>query len=74
MNLMKKSCEKILVYNILYKILIDSKLLRVRVDKTDRLTRVYDRTRDLALFGSEKYDSIYNRIIYLTGVKKGYYK
>ena len=71
---MKKSCEKILVYNILYKILIDSKLLRVRVDKTDRLTRVYDRTRNLALFGSENYDSIYNRIIYLTGVKKGYYK
>ena len=71
---MKKSCEKILVYNILYKILIDSKLLRVRVDKTDRLTRVYDRTRNLALFGSEKYDSIYNSIIYLTGVKKGYYK
>ena len=37
----------------------------------DAFIRVYDRTRYLVLFGSEKYDSIYNRIRYLIGVKSG---
>ena len=58
----KKSYENILVYDILYKTLIDSKPLRIRFDKTDGFIRVYDGTRYLVLFGSEKYDSIYGRI------------
>ena len=32
---------------------------------------VYDMTRYLVLFGSEKYDSIYNKIRYLMSVKSG---
>ena len=32
-------------------------------------TLVYDGTRCLVLFGSEKYDFIHNRVRYLTGVK-----
>ena len=31
--------------------------------------RIYDQTRYLVLFGSEKYDSIYNKIRYLISVK-----
>ena len=33
------------------------------------MIRVYDRTRYLVLFGSERYDFIYNRIKYLINVK-----
>ena len=33
--------------------------------------RLYDGTRYLVLFGSEKHDSIYNRIRYLISVKSG---
>ena len=39
--------------------------------KIDGLIRVYDETRYLVLFGSEKYDLICNRIRYLIGVKSG---
>ena len=44
---------------------MDAKPLCIRFDKIDGFIRVYDRTRYLVLFGSEKYDSIYNRIRYL---------
>ena len=64
-----KSCGNILVYNILYKILIDAKPLRIMFHKIDGFIRVYDGTRYLVLFGSEKYDFIYNRIRYFIGVK-----
>ena len=48
-----------------------AKLLRIRFDKIDGFIGVYDGTRYLVLFGSEKYDSIYNRIKYLISVKCG---
>ena len=68
----EKSYEKISVYNISYKTLIDSKPLRVTFDKIDEfMDGVYDETRYLVLFGAEKYDSNYNRIRYLIGVKSG---
>ena len=35
----------------------------------DVFIRAYDKTRYLVLFGSEKYDSINNRIRYLVSVK-----
>ena len=44
---------------------MDAKLLCIRFDKIDGFIRVYGRTRYLVLFGSEKYDSIYNWIRYL---------
>ena len=51
--------------------MIGGKPLRIRFHKIDRFIRVYDGTRYLVLFGSEKYDFIYNRIRYLIGVKSG---
>ena len=65
----EKSYGNILVYNTSYKSLIDSKPLRNRFDKIDGFIRVYDGTRHLVLSGSEKYDSIYNRIRYLISIK-----
>ena len=63
----ERSFENILVYNILYKTLIDAKPLLIRSDKIDGFIRVYDGTGYLilTLFGSEKYDSVLNRIRYL---------
>ena len=70
-NILKdeKSYKNILSYNISYKSLNDYKPLRIRVDKIDVFIKVYDRTGYLVLFGSEKYDSIYDRIRYLISVK-----
>ena len=65
----EKSYKNILSYNISYKSLSDYKPFRIRVDKIDVFIRVYDGTRYLVLFGSEKYDSIYDRIRYLISVK-----
>ena len=66
----EKSYEKILDYNISYKNLT-AKPLCMRFDEIDGFIRAYDGTRYLVLFGSEKYDSIYNRIRYLISVKSG---
>ena len=60
----QKSYKNILVYNIFYKILIDSKpsmyvlFLCITFDEIDGFIRVYDGTRYLVLFGSERYDSV----------------
>ena len=61
----EKLYQNILVYNILYKSLIAAKPVLIRFDKTDGFIRVYDGTRYLVLFGSEKYDIIYDGIRYL---------
>ena len=45
--------------------------LRTRFDKIDGLIGVYDRIRCLVLLGSEKYNSICNRVRYLVSVKIG---
>ena len=67
----EKSNKNILVYNILYKSLVDFKPLRNRLDKIDGFIRIYDGTRYLVLIGNEKYHSIYNRIKYFISVKSG---
>ena len=51
--------------------MIDAKPLHIRFHKIDGFIRVYDGTRYLVLFGSEKYDFISNRIRYLIGLKSG---
>ena len=51
----------------------NSKPLRIKFNKIDGFIRIYDGTRYLVLFGSEKYDSIYNKTRYLRSVKKCYY-
>ena len=40
-----------------------SKTLLVRFDKVDGIIRVFDGASYLVLFGGEKYDFIYNRVI-----------
>ena len=64
-----KWCKNILVYKILYKNLFDSKPLRIRFDDVDGFIKVCDGIRYLVLFGSERYDAIYNRIRYLISQK-----
>ena len=51
-----------MIYNIWYKTSIGAKPVRVRFDKVHRFIRVYDGTKYLVLFGSEKLDFTYNRI------------
>ena len=65
----EKSHENIMIYDVSYKILISSKSLRIRFDKLDRIIRIYDGARYLTLFGTEKYDAIYDRIRYLISLK-----
>ena len=67
----KNSFENILIYDISYKNLIDPKPLRIRLDKINGFIRIYDGTRYLALFGSEKYDAVYVRFRYLISLKSG---
>ena len=55
----------------MYKNLIGTKPLCIRFIKIDRFIRVFHVTRYLVLFGSGKYDFIYNRIRQLIGVKSG---
>ena len=43
--------------------------MRIRFEKMDGFIRFFDGTRYLVLFGSEKYDFIYDRIRCLIGVK-----
>ena len=65
-----KPYENIFLYKISYKSLINSQPLRIRFEKIDGFVIVCDRTRYLVLFGSEKYDHIYNTIRYLISVKR----
>ena len=65
----EKPHENIWIYDISNKTLIDLNSLHIRFDKIDGFIRSYSGTRYLALFGSEKYDAIYNRIRYLVNQK-----
>ena len=53
------------IFGISCKNLIDSKPLRIRLNKLDGFIRIYDGTRYLTSLGSEIYASIYNRFRYL---------
>ena len=67
----EKSHENIFIHDISYRTLIGSNPLRIRFDKIDGFIRIYDATIYLTLFGSEKYDAIYDRIKYLISLKSG---
>ena len=58
-----------MIYNILLKTFIGLKALRIRLGKIGLFIWIYDGTRYLTLFGSEKSDAIYNRIRYLLSLK-----
>ena len=51
------------------KLLIDPKPLQIIFFKTDGFIRIYDGTRCLTLFGSEKFDAVYGRITYFMSQK-----
>ena len=53
----------------MYKTLVGSKPLRIMFYKMDGFVRDYNETKYLVLFGSEKYDAIFNRIRYLVTLK-----
>ena len=42
-------------------------------NKVDKFIRIFGGTKYLALFGPEIYDTIFDRISYLIGLKKRYY-
>ena len=46
--------------------------MRIRLDKIDRIIRIYDGTRYLTLFGTKKYDAIYDKIRYLISRKSAH--
>ena len=51
-----------MIYDISHNTFIVSKPLRMRFNKIDGITRIYDITRYSTLFGSEKYDAIHDKI------------
>ena len=55
----EKSYENTLIYDVSYKTLIHAKPLPIRFDKIDGVTKVYNETRYLVLFGLEKHYAIY---------------
>ena len=61
----EKSYQNTLIYDISYKIFIGAKPLCIIFNKVDGFVKVYDETGYLALFGPEKYDSIYE-VVHLT--------
>ena len=67
----EKSHENILIYDFSYKTLIDPKPLCIRFDQIDGFIKIYDGSRYITLFGSEEYETIYNRIRYLISLKSG---
>ena len=48
----EKSYENTLVYNILYKTFMGAKSFRIKFDKVYGVSKMYDGTRYLELFGS----------------------
>ena len=51
--------------------MIGTKPLRISFDEIDGFIRICDGNRYLSLLGSESYDDIYNKIIYLRSLKSG---
>ena len=68
----KRSHKHILIYNIPFKTLTDSKRLHVRFNKIDVIIKISERSEYLTLFGTKKYDAIYDEIRYLK-YKKGHH-
>ena len=61
--------HKKIFYDISCKALIVAKYLLIRFDKVNGFIRDYGWTKYLVLLGLDKYDTTYNRIKYLRGVK-----
>ena len=66
----EKLHENILIFGISYKTLIGRKPSCISFEKLNGFIRIYDRNRYL-MFGSEKYDAIYNGTKSFKVVKSG---
>ena len=55
----EETYENILIYDISYKTFVGAKPFRIMFDKVDGIIKIYDGTRYLELFGSRKYNTIY---------------
>ena len=60
-----------MIYDILNKNLVGSEPLLIRFNKIDEFISINGEARYLRLFGSEKYDAIYERIWYRISLKSG---
>ena len=60
-----------MVCNISYKNLISAKPLHIWFDEVYGFIDICDGTRYLVLFESKKYEFIYSKIKYVTGLKNG---
>ena len=67
----QNSYERILIYDISYKIFMGAKPSRLRIDRADGVIKTYDRTRYLEFFGFRIYNTIYDRINYLISKRSG---
>ena len=65
----EESHENILLYDNIYKTFIGRKPLRIRFDKIDGFIKIYNGTKYIVLFGSEKRNASYNRIKYIIQLK-----
>ena len=64
-----KIYENILIYNISCKTTVGVKPLGIWFDNIDGFIKIYDGIRYIVLFGSEKYNAVYNRIRYFISEK-----
>ena len=64
-----KIYENILIYNISCKTTVGVKPLGIWFDNIDGFIKIYDGIRYLVLFGSEKYNAVYNRTRYFISEK-----
>ena len=66
-----KTCENVLIYDILYKIFMGGKPLRIRFNKINEFMKIYDGIRYLRLFDPWWYDASWIRMRYLIIKKSG---
>ena len=60
-----------MIYDISYKNFMGASPLHIRFDKVDGFIIIYYGTRYLLLFGTKRYDAIYDRIRHLISEKNG---
>ena len=67
----QKAHENILIHGISYKSIIVSYFFRIRLDKINGIIIIYDKTRYLTLFSSEKFNVNYGKVRYVISIKSG---
>ena len=60
-----------MIHDISYNTFMGAKPLCIRFDEIDGFIKIYGGIRYLVLFGSKRYDAIYNRFGYFMSKKSG---